>query len=156
MLTYNQALIMSNASTPTHFKHNKALKLSTHGIIFCGVPHQGGNGASLGKVMLNIPSVAAYTTTKMVRILEPDDEVLRTQRDSYTFISDDFYTVPLFETQPTPIGMGMTKLVRTILLLCTHYWRADTHLDCSSRLCRLAWPNRPEILSAYWYGREEP
>ena len=102
---------MSNSCNPTYLEHNKALILSTHGIIFCGVPHQGGNGVSEGKILLNASSVVTSTTTNIVRILEPGNEVLRTQRDSFTPISGQFYTVPLFETERTPLILGSSILV---------------------------------------------
>lgn len=104
---------MSDGSKPTHFPRNKALVLSTHGIIFCGVPHQGSNGVSEAKVLLNAGSVFTNTTTNIVRILEPGNEVLRRQRDEFTGIAGDFYTVGLFETEKTPVVVG-TKLVRAL------------------------------------------
>ena len=101
---------MSNASNPNHLERNKALKLSTHGIIFCGVPHQGANNVPLAKILLNVGSVVTNTTTNIVRILEPGNEVLRTQRDSFTYISNDFFVVNLVETEKTPVMVG-TQLV---------------------------------------------
>ena len=108
---------MSNASTPTHFPRNKALALSTHGIIFCGVPHQGGNGVPEARILLNVGSVFTHTTTNIVRILEPGNEVLRNQRDSFAYIAGSFYTVALYETENTPVKVG-TKLVGVLPLRC--------------------------------------
>jgi hypothetical protein len=71
--------------------------------------------------MLNIGSVLINTTTRIVRILEPNNEVLRTQLNQYTPISGDYYTVPLYETEETPIALGHTKLVRESISCCNYF-----------------------------------
>ena len=138
---------MSNASNPNHLARNKALKLSTHGVIFCGVPHQGANNIPEAKILLNIGSVVTNTTTNIVRILEPGNEVLRTQRDSFTYISNDFFIVNLVETENTPskVGSRLVSLSPMSALGSPHKKDSWTYivLDCSTRLCRTSridWP----------------
>ena len=116
---------MSNASNPNHLERNKALKLSTHGVIFCGVPHQG------GKILLHIGSVVTNTTTKIVRLLEPRNEVLSTQRDLFTYISNDFFIVNLVETERTPKMVGARLVSLSPLFYYASVMRWPCLLLCS-------------------------
>ena len=151
---------MSNASNPNHLERNKALKLSTHGVIFCGVPHQGGNNVPEAKILLQIGSVLTNTTTNIVRILEPGNEVLRTQRDSFTYISNDFFTVNLVETENTPVKVGtrLVSLSPVISLRFSHEKVSSSNpvLDSSTRLRGASWIDRPQILGPYWSQWQKP
>lgn len=145
-----QALIQSHLCSPTHFRQGKALFLSTHGILFCGVPHQGGNGVSEGRILLNAGSVFTHTTTKMVDILEPDNEVLKTQRDQYTAIADNFYTVALHETEKTTIGKVVGKLVGDLIVLVISSNHLTPRTDRSKRLCSHPWAIWSKIRPSNW------
>ena len=54
------------------------MKLSTHGILFFGTPHHGGNGVTLGELVLRIASVAITTSDRAMKNLRKESEWLET------------------------------------------------------------------------------
>lgn len=53
-----------------------AVHRSTHAIVFFGTPHRGSDDAKWGLILSTIASAAFDTNNKVVRVLEPDSEVL--------------------------------------------------------------------------------
>jgi hypothetical protein len=102
-----QALIHSNLATENHNKKYKALKLSTYGILFCGTPHQGGNGVSWAKLAMRILSLYTKTNSYLLKQLEAHSKILNDQLEQFKSISSDFETIFFVEGYATPLpGYG--------------------------------------------------
>jgi hypothetical protein len=97
--TRPKALVHSHSATVGHLERHKSIKLSTHGIVFMGTPHQGAD-ITLGKLILNIASAVMDTNTNLPRNLEKNGEWLEGLTASYRPISRDFDTVYCYETKP--------------------------------------------------------
>lgn len=78
--------------------------------MFFGTPHQGGNGVALGEVVLRIASLPLNTSDRALKHLRHGSEWLETQIGQYSAISEDFDTVFLYESYPTPLPLG-SKMV---------------------------------------------
>jgi len=76
-----------------------------------GTPHQGGEGVSWGKRLVNIASIFVKTNDKLLNILEKDSEALQQQLSQYTSIISDFETKFAFETKATPLALGQAIIV---------------------------------------------
>lgn len=76
-----------------------------------GTPHQGTKHVSLGKLMVNIASVATTANTRLLRHLERDSEWLQQQQGQYGPISGDFVTKFAYEVLETPTVMGHSLMV---------------------------------------------
>lgn len=85
--------------------------MSTHGIIFMGTPHQGGDGVQLGKLLVNIASIFVATDDHILQHLERDSEWLQQQLGQYGPISGDFATKFAFEEYKTPTVLGHSIIV---------------------------------------------
>lgn len=106
------ALIHSDLCRPGSLESHHAIATSTHGIIFMGVPHQGGNGVALGKSLINIASSVTKTDTRIMKDLERDSQLLSTQLGQYQAISGQFVTAFAYETLETKTVFGHTLMVR--------------------------------------------
>ena len=82
-----------------------------------GTPHQGGNGVSLGELMLNVASIFVKKNTRILQHLERDSEWLQQQQGQYAPISGDFITKFAYEIYPTPIAVGKSIMVIIIYFL---------------------------------------
>ena len=120
------------ARSYTYNVHHKAdlksLFLSTHGILFCGVPHQGGNGVTLGQICLNIVGIVTHSSTKLVDALDPASTQLRTNLESYVPISDQFHTVFIYETLPTPVQFKGASLAHVVVSYNLYYPQVLTEI----------------------------
>ena len=94
------------------------MKLSTHGILFFGTPHHGGNGVTLGELVLRIASVAITTSDRAMKNLRKESEWLETQLGQYSAISQDFDTTFLYESYPTPLPVGSTMVSGSRFCTC--------------------------------------
>jgi hypothetical protein len=91
---------------------HRSIKLSTHGILFMGTPHQGGNGVQLGRVLANVASLVMPANDRLLKHLERDSEWLQQQLGHYASISNDFVTKYAFEEYETPTVLGHKIMVR--------------------------------------------
>ena len=110
-LTYNQALLHSNFSTPSHLPEHLSIKQSTYGIFFFGTPHTGSGGAAWATALLKIGSAFASTNTLVVKHLTTNSEWLRQQIDQFTGISENFKMIFCYEGYPTPLVLGRSTVV---------------------------------------------
>ena len=99
-----QALIMSDMAREGNNVADRALKLSTSGIIFFGTPHLGGNKVQAGEVLVNIIGLVVDTNQRALRSLRPESEFLRQQMAQFANISSDFNTIFAYEVYDTQIG----------------------------------------------------
>ncbi|ERF76311.1 hypothetical protein EPUS_04169 [Endocarpon pusillum Z07020] len=97
-LVLKNALIHADSTRTGHLLSHHAIKSSTYGLNFIGTPHQGGNGVSLGKILVNVGSALMYTTQNAVKHLADNSEYLQKQQSDYLAISADFDTVCFYET----------------------------------------------------------
>ncbi|KDN71371.1 putative phosphorylase superfamily protein [Colletotrichum sublineola] len=103
------ALIHSDAARDGALIEHRSIKTSTHGILFMGTPHQGGNGVQLGRVLVNVASIFISADDHLLKHLERDSEWLQQQLGQYGPIGTDFVTkfaYEAFETR-TPFGQIM-------------------------------------------------
>lgn len=113
---HRKALIHSNMATVLHNEHHKAISLSTYGILFFGTPHQGGNDVSWGKRLVEIASVYLHTNSTVLSHLERDSEWLQTQLEQYKPISTEIFTIFCFESYPTPLKVGISRIVSLLYI----------------------------------------
>jgi hypothetical protein len=104
-------LIHSDASRQGALLEHRSIKLSTHGIIFMGTPHQGGNGVQLGQLLVNVASVFVAADDHILQHLERDSEWLQQQLGQYSPISNDFVTKYAFEEYKTATAFGHEIMV---------------------------------------------
>ena len=76
-----------------------------------GTPHQGGQGVSAGKVLLNIARAQSHTSDHLLKHLELHSELLQQQISEFTSIHQEFEIFFAYETKPTPIVGGVAMLV---------------------------------------------
>ncbi len=107
-------MIHSEAARQGALEEQRSIKVSTHGILFMGTPHQGGSGVRPGKLMLNIASIFVTTNHRILQPLERDSEWLQQQLGQYAPIGGDFITKFAYEIYPTPIAIGKTIMVSII------------------------------------------
>lgn len=105
------ALIHSDSCRSGSLESHHTIAISTHGIIFMGVPHHGGNGVALGKTLVSIASSVAKADTKIMKDLERDSQLLSTQLGQYQAISGQFVTKFAYETLETKTVFGHTLMV---------------------------------------------
>lgn len=106
-----QALIHSNNAREDALKRHRSIRLSTHGIVFMGTPHQGGNGVELAEVVLNVAKLVVRVESSVLKHLRPNSEWLQQQLARYGQISSDFVTIYAYEVYQTPICFGKTVMV---------------------------------------------
>lgn len=70
----------------------------------------------LGELMLNVASIFVPTNNVILQHLERDSEWLQQQLGQYAPISCDFVTKFAYEIFPTPVALGKTIMVSTIIL----------------------------------------
>lgn len=96
---------------------HRLIKVSTYGIIFMGTPHQGCDGATLGKIFLDMASIFVSTNDRILRNLQKDSELLQSHMTLYNPISRDFVTKFAYETYTTSITGHKSIMVSIIHLL---------------------------------------
>jgi hypothetical protein len=106
-LTAVQALHLSFLSSVGDAPDLRSVFLSTHAVFFFGVPHQGGAAGtvSLGNIVLNIVGVARHTNRRIVDVLEPGNQALEAQFNSYNKISHYFNQRSFWEKYETPVKL---------------------------------------------------
>lgn len=105
-IVVKNALLHSNRVREGNLEEQRSIKLSTYGVIFMGTPHQGGQGVTMGKVLLNMAKVQGHTNDNLLKHLEEHSELLQQQLSEFTSISQDFDIKFAYETLPTPIIAG--------------------------------------------------
>lgn len=105
-----KALLHSDRVRKGNLEEQRSVKLSTYGIIFMGTPHQGGQGVSIGKILLNIAKLQGNTNDRHLNHLQEHSEFLEQQNSEFTSIGQDFDMRFAYETKPIAVG-GFTKLV---------------------------------------------
>jgi hypothetical protein len=106
-------LIHSDAAREGALEEHRSIAVSTYGIFYMGTPHQGGNGVTFGKALVNIASIFVKADDKILKNLKRDSEFLQQQLGQYASISGQFVTKFAFETAPTPIALGKAVMVST-------------------------------------------
>ncbi|KAK3177704.1 hypothetical protein K4F52_009552 [Lecanicillium sp. MT-2017a] len=96
-IVLKSALIHSDAARQGALAEHRAIKLSTHRILFIGTPHQGGNGVRLGRVLANVASLIVAADERLLKHLKRDSEWLQQQLGQYTPISNNFVTKFAYE-----------------------------------------------------------
>ena len=119
MLTFLEALILSELSNARHLGNRKAIKLSTAGILFLGTPHQGSPNVSLAQFLGRIASIYYYTNDNILGVLEEHSTWLAEQTERFKSISTDFEIRFCFESRETYIKAGKK------LLVCTNRVKRD-------------------------------
>ncbi|RYO93500.1 hypothetical protein DL764_007993 [Monosporascus ibericus] len=105
------ALIHSDTARQGALHEHRSIKVATHGIIFMGTPHQGGNGVQLGRLLANVASLFVAADDRILQHLERDSEWLQQQLGQYGPISGDFITKFAYEEYETPTAFGHTIMV---------------------------------------------
>jgi hypothetical protein len=106
-LTPFKALSYSHNLNEGHLADQKAVKLSTYGILFIGCPHQGGTSAGMATILARMASVATPTNTKVLQHLQRSSELLQEQQDRFLSISRDFVIKFFYEVYKTKVpGYG--------------------------------------------------
>lgn len=90
----------------------KAIKLSTSGILFLGTPHQGGQGVDIGKILASLGSLVTYTSSNIIKHLAENSEWLQQQQGQFSVISGDFDIVYFYETYKMHVPIYGDILVR--------------------------------------------
>ncbi|KAF4772710.1 putative phosphorylase superfamily protein [Colletotrichum scovillei] len=110
-IVVKSALIHSDTAREGALAEHRSIKTSTHGILFMGTPHQGGNGVQLGRVLVNVASIFVSANDRLLRHLERDSEWLQQQLGQYGPISRDFVTKFAYEVFETPTPLGRIMVV---------------------------------------------
>ncbi|KND93937.1 Kinesin light chain [Tolypocladium ophioglossoides CBS 100239] len=105
------ALIHSATCRQGALHEYHSVKVSTHGIIFMGTPHQGGDGFQLGRLLTDIASVFIAADDLIIENLKRDSEWLQQKLGQYDQISSDFVTAFVYEAYETPTVVGHKILV---------------------------------------------
>ncbi|KAM3470249.1 hypothetical protein MY5147_006516 [Beauveria neobassiana] len=105
------ALIHSDSARSDALTQHRSIKLSTHGILFMGTPHQGGNGVQLARVLANVASLVTAADDRLLKHLARDSEWLQQQQGQYGPISNDFVTKYAYEEYTTPTILGHSIMV---------------------------------------------
>lgn len=110
-LVVKSALLHSDMARLGHLEHQKAIKLSTYGVMFLGTPHQGGNGVNLAQIVTSVMSLFTYTNQKVLDHISPNSDWLQELQSRYNAISLDFETVFFYETwkMGTPVGKILVR-----------------------------------------------
>jgi len=70
--------------------------------MFFGTPHQGGNGATLGRVTANIISAIGGTVTNnLLRYLEKHSVLTQNLNEDFSYQQEDYRVVTFFEARKT-------------------------------------------------------
>ena len=136
----HRSLIHSDAARKGALEEHRSVKVSTHGTLFLGTPHQGGNGVQLGKLLVNVASIFVTADNHLLNHLERDSEWLQQQLGQYGPISGEFITKFAFEEYKTPTALGQSFMVCTHLF-CQKRAQAD-NADCTSSVSRGSWCSR--------------
>jgi hypothetical protein len=99
---------MSSLRNATNLPDQKAVKLSTYGIIYFGTPHQGAKNVPLAKLVLGIAKIHLRTSDVLLEHLDLHSDWLENEQSYYNNMSQDFDTTFAFESLPTRITGGAT------------------------------------------------
>lgn len=106
-------MVFSDATRSGHLEHHKALKISTRSVYFFGTPHQGSNGVSVARVLLNIAAAVLNTNANALQHLAPSSEYLQLLTEEFLPISADFEIKYFYEKLKTELPGGLTTIVRS-------------------------------------------
>jgi len=104
-----KALIHASQSHKGHLADHKEIELSTYGIFFLGIPHQGSKSFEFYRFFLQIQGIYSQTNDVLVRGLQADSQLLVEQLSQFTPISGLFDTKFFFEAYPTHCPGGYNK-----------------------------------------------
>ncbi|KAH7134376.1 hypothetical protein EDB81DRAFT_657879, partial [Dactylonectria macrodidyma] len=137
------ALIHSDASRQGSLEHHRSIKVSTHGIIFMGTPHQGGNNVTLGQLLTSIASIFMEADDRILQHLQRDSEWLQQQLGQCSPISNEFVTKFAYEEYETATKLGHKMVVNDFFLLpCLSRESLIGELGGPSFVCGCAGPSR--------------
>jgi hypothetical protein len=80
--------------------------------MFLGTPHQGGQGAALGRILAQIGSLVTYTSSNAIKHLASHSEWLQQQQGQFSAISGDFVLKFFYETYKMHVPIYGHVLVR--------------------------------------------
>jgi hypothetical protein len=76
------------------------IRIATYGIAFFGTPHQGGNNATLGKVMSNVARAVLRTPkNNFLEALQKDSTFADTLSQNFRHLLEDYYILSFYETR---------------------------------------------------------
>lgn len=90
---------------------NKSLFVSTYGVVFLRTPQQGVDGVELLATALDILSTFKKTNSTFHRSLERNSDWLHSQASLFTPIASNFSIKFFYETVPTELMKGYSKVV---------------------------------------------
>ena len=76
-----------------------------------GTPHQGGQGVSMGKILLNVAKMQGDASDSLLKLLEEHSELLQQQMSEFSLISQSFDIKFAYETKPTPLAGLIAKVI---------------------------------------------
>ncbi|KAI9874601.1 MAG: hypothetical protein M1830_009576 [Pleopsidium flavum] len=110
-IVVKSALIHSAAAGQGALEEHRSVKVSTHGIVFMGTPHAGGNGVHIGTLLLNVASIFVKADDRILQHLERDSEWLQQQLGQYAQVERGIVTKFAYEMYPTPLALGKTLMI---------------------------------------------
>lgn len=110
-LDIKSALLYSDMARVGHLERYKSIKISTGGVFFLATPHQGGEGVTVGQIVLWVCSSFSYTNRKLLEQIAPKSYWLQELQSRYNSISHEFDTTFFYETQETTTLIGKLLLV---------------------------------------------
>ena len=105
------ALIHSSSCNSATLAHHQSILVSTHGIIYMGVPHQGSTSAPLGSQLVNIATTFLKADARILKELKADSTLLNLLVQQYAPISRDIVTKYAYETHETGTVWGTSVVV---------------------------------------------
>lgn len=106
-------LLLANCASSVHNPHHKAVEISTHGVLFLGTPHQGGERVNMVLLLLHIQSICYKTNNGILSDLRLNSKILQEQLGRYAAISHKYITKFIYEVYPTKLFTGQSiKVVR--------------------------------------------
>ncbi|KAK3178319.1 hypothetical protein OEA41_000452 [Lepraria neglecta] len=109
----------------------RSVKLSTYGIIFMGTPRQGGQGVSVGKIMLNVAKIQGHTRTAKVIVPKWSAVVPGTSDAAEFGISEDYRRMTKF---PNAESTDFKKIARTVAAMIDKAGaKIQSNWECEAR-----------------------
>jgi hypothetical protein len=124
---YTKALVYCHATSFSSPSQHRAIKVSTHAVLFFGTPHSGANGVELAQWLGRLSSVHMYTSRAVLKDLGRDSPELESIQQSYLHASDDVKTIFFYEEYRTPIQWWFSEMVSRSKLRI--FWPVDRQID---------------------------
>ena len=94
------------------------LRKATYGLVFFAVPHQGGNGASLGAIAKNIVnSITGDANNDLIESLKSNALFQENQAAFFKHQLEDYQIVSICENRPTKLTKLFGKATALVNLL---------------------------------------